>query len=302
MFSRTDVDRFIVPRDSGRALTPTSDVAFPTGSRISPKLALLKLEDPSSGSPGRNRRDSSGLGGTGTSGSADAGGGIPPSPVSFPAGSVRRPSINTIHPFKSSTLSGSLHSPSPAQSLRTQSPLTTIAGSSIARASPLPLTTSAMPRPISFPAASGMSGIVGSPSSMSPVGAGAMTRPSPPYTPSSLLERRSIGAGSASGGSDPSTSVAPGTSAKRYSSTFGHRFSTSTSTPQEDITNFMQAINESQGQPLRHAREASGPDPEAEERALRAGAIPTSQREVGDALRAMQEQFAKSLEGLEGSR
>ncbi|KZV81701.1 hypothetical protein EXIGLDRAFT_703412, partial [Exidia glandulosa HHB12029] len=70
----------------------------------------------------------------------------------------------------------------------------------------------------------------------------------------------------------------------------------------EDITNFMQAINESQGQPLRHAREASGPDPEAEERALRAGAIPTSQREVGDALRAMQEQFAKSLEGLEGSR
>lgn len=297
---RTDIDRIILPKEQGRSSTPNSDIVFPSGSGVSPKLAVMRLEDREP--PIRTRRDSSSPGvGSSSSGVAglqlDRTGTSADAPQTSPGFPARRTSINAIHPFKSGTLSGSIHSPSPAQSLRTQSPLTTIAASTMsARGTP------GVSRPISFPVASGIGvGLVESPTSPNLV-SGYSTRPSPPYAPSSLVERRSIGAGSASGGSDPSTSLAgptTGTSAKRFSSTFGNRYSTPPSAD-ADLSGFVQAIDERQ--PLRHAREASGPDPAAEERALRAGAMRTSQREVRDTLKEMHEKFAKSLEGLEGRR
>ncbi|KAL4063866.1 autophagy-related protein 13-domain-containing protein [Scleroderma citrinum] len=98
---------------------------------------------------------------------------LPSAPGPLP---IRKPGITTVHPFRSSTLSSgspSIHSPSP--SLRQPSPL------SGGGAPPsLPARPSAQTSPNS------------SRVPPSPIGAGASTRPSPPFAPSSLSDRRSL--------------------------------------------------------------------------------------------------------------
>lgn len=142
---------------------------------------------PPSGIAARLRKES-----TGSSRGAD----LPSAPSPLP---IRRPSINPVHPFKSSTLSSgsatSHHSPSP--SLRQASPLATVGLPS------RPLQTS--PTSSRVPP--------------SPIGIG--NRPSPPFPPSSLGERRSPASGD---GDDPSRSQVPVPVRKRYSSSFGHRY------------------------------------------------------------------------------
>ena len=140
----------------------------------------------------------------------------PPQESSSAAGAlpIRRPPINPVHPFKSSTLSSgspSLHSPSP--SLRQYSPLST--GPSL----PSRPTHSQLSR--------------GQPPS--PIGAGAKLpspiaphRPSPPFAPSSLGDRRSLASVEGVGGTGtPASDGSPKPNAKRYSSTFGHRYTAS---------------------------------------------------------------------------
>ncbi|EJD41889.1 hypothetical protein AURDEDRAFT_115310 [Auricularia subglabra TFB-10046 SS5] len=331
LVSRAELDRFLVnaPGSQGSVAFPSSSqpqssqpqqfgsVPSQHGSGLSPKLAMLKLDDAGSV---RSRRDSAGTGVGGLpmerAASADV---ASPSPVH------RRPSINAIHPFKSGTLSGSFQA---ASSLRQNSPLPTItASSTMSRATPSPLTPARPSYPIT------VQGLSSSPSSVSPVGTGftrpsppgaaaassagitrpsppnpGMSRPSPPYTPSSLAERRSLGGASSS--SDPSTSLPHGAqpstsySHRRISSTFSHRYSTppvaapSSSHPTDDLGAFVQAIDSRE--PLRHAREVS--ENATDERALRAGAIPTTQGEVRDQLAAMHAQFHASLEGIEQRR
>ncbi|KAL4079882.1 autophagy-related protein 13-domain-containing protein [Scleroderma yunnanense] len=135
---------------------------------------------------------------------------LPSAPGPLP---IRKPGITTVHPFRSSTLSSgspSIHSPSP--SLRQPSPL------SGGGAPPsLPARPSAQTSPNS------------SRVPPSPIGAGASTRPSPPFAPSSLSDRRSL---ASADGVDPgdaatNTSSSKVPTRKRYSSSFGHRYAAS---------------------------------------------------------------------------
>ncbi|KAF8509522.1 autophagy-related protein 13-domain-containing protein [Hysterangium stoloniferum] len=121
---------------------------------------------------------------------------------------IRRPSINTIHPFKSSTLSSTPHSHS-SSSLRQQSPLLPTGPSLPSRPSlppmssspstrvPVPSTSSSSPRPPAYP-----------PLPASPF---PSSRPSPPF----VASRPS-----------PPTLLPPSTG-RRYSSSFGHRYTES---------------------------------------------------------------------------
>ncbi|THH16071.1 hypothetical protein EW146_g4509 [Bondarzewia mesenterica] len=133
---------------------------------------------------------------TGSSRGAD----LPSSPGALP---IRRPVLNPLNPFKSSTLSSgspSLHSPSP--SLRQSSPLSAALPSRPTHTSPA--SSRVPPSPIGI----GMSKISSSP--VTPL------RPSPPMQPGSLGDRRSLA--SNEGGS------LTGETRKRYSSSFGHRY------------------------------------------------------------------------------
>ncbi|KAH0828819.1 autophagy-related protein 13-domain-containing protein [Lanmaoa asiatica] len=114
---------------------------------------------------------------------------------------IRRPNINPVHPFKSSTLSSgspSIHSPSP--SIRQPSPLT----SGVALPSLPARPTQTSPNSSRVPP--------------SPIG---VNRPSPPFAPSSLVDRRSLASAE---GEDTSPRLPH---RKRYSSSFGHRYATS---------------------------------------------------------------------------
>ncbi|KIK78786.1 hypothetical protein PAXRUDRAFT_834443 [Paxillus rubicundulus Ve08.2h10] len=114
---------------------------------------------------------------------------------------IRRPNINPVHPFKSSTLSSgspSIHSPSP--SLRQPSPLTS--GATLPGLPSRPTQTS--PNSSRVPP--------------SPIG---VSRPSPPFAPSSLGDRRSL---ASTEGEDTSPRIP---TRKRYSSSFGHRYAAS---------------------------------------------------------------------------
>ncbi|KAG6371055.1 autophagy-related protein 13-domain-containing protein [Boletus reticuloceps] len=114
---------------------------------------------------------------------------------------IRRPNINHVHPFKSSTLSSgspSIHSPSP--SLRQPSPL----ASGVALPSLPSRPTQTSPNSSRVPP--------------SPIG---VNRPSPPFAASSLGDRRSLASAE---GEDSSPRLPP---RKRYSSSFGHRYATS---------------------------------------------------------------------------
>jgi len=114
---------------------------------------------------------------------------------------IRRPNINPVHPFKSSTLSSgspSIHSPSP--SLRQPSPL----ASGVVLPSLPSRPTQTSPNSSRVPP--------------SPIG---VNRPSPPFLASSLGDRRSLASAE---GEDSSPRLPP---RKRYSSSFGHRYATS---------------------------------------------------------------------------
>ena len=144
--------------------------------------------------------------------------------VAFPS---RRPSLNTIHPFKSGSLvsTGSPHSPAP--SLRHGSPLPTIPARMPTTYDSRTLTGAGPSQP--FPISPGQ--MMRSPSS--PV---APLRPSPPFAPSSFdREKRfsasGIGSGAGSGAlpSSGESASAAGEQGgaprrKRYSSSFGHRY------------------------------------------------------------------------------
>ena len=140
---------------------------------------------------------------------------------------IRRPSINPVHPFKASTLSSGSPSPyhhhshpshpSPSPSLRQSSPLSSPALSA------RPVQTSPTLSRVPLPSATAPG-----------VGVG---RPSPPFSPSSLGDRRSVvsaESGDPDRERDPhapspsprtaSTTMMPGHHRKRYSSSFGHRY------------------------------------------------------------------------------
>lgn len=119
---------------------------------------------------------------------------------------IRRPQLNPLNPFKASTLSSgspSLHSPSP--SLRQASPLPARGpGAAVVPSSPrVP-----PPSPSSYGRLSS-----------SPI---APLRPSPPFQPGSLGDRRSLN--STDGGGSGSMGGGGGEARKRYSSSFGHRY------------------------------------------------------------------------------
>ncbi|KII85697.1 hypothetical protein PLICRDRAFT_45046 [Plicaturopsis crispa FD-325 SS-3] len=260
---------------------------------------------PASGIAARLRKES-----TGSARGAD----LPSSPGPQ---QIRRPNLNVVHPFKSSTLSSSpsLHSPSP--SLRQPSPLSSIP-----------------PRPAQ-----------GSPNS-SRVPPSPM-RPSPPtsvpFAPSSLGDRRSITS------AEDEPKMPP---RKRYSSSFGHRYANSggaasqgsdgsgerresdrigsasflsTNTDDDDISAFVQDIDarkplslardpsvERQGQS--HDRDRTLGRTSSEQRtggvadaggtASRregsgsTGPMLTNESEIDERLRQMKETFLASLDGL----
>ncbi|KAH7890632.1 autophagy-related protein 13-domain-containing protein [Phlebopus sp. FC_14] len=182
--SRTPTN--VVPSGSTSALSITS--SRPEGSTAWSKDEGL----PPSSLAARLRRES--ISTTGRS-SVD----LPSAPGALP---IRRPSINPVHPFKSSTLSSgspSIHSPSP--SLRQPSPLST--GVALPSLPSRPVQTS--PNSSRVPP--------------SPIAPG---RPSPPFAPSSLGDRRSL---TSAEGEDSSPSRPP--PRKRYSSSFGHRYAAS---------------------------------------------------------------------------
>ncbi|KIJ16059.1 hypothetical protein PAXINDRAFT_168678 [Paxillus involutus ATCC 200175] len=146
---------------------------------------------PLSGPMARIRRES-----TSTTGRSSLD--LPSAPGPLP---IRRPNINPVHPFKSSTLSSgspSIHSPSP--SLRQPSPLTS--GAALPGLPSRPTQTS--PNSSRVPP--------------SPIG---VSRPSPPFAPSSLGDRRSLASAE---GEDTSPRIP---TRKRYSSSFGHRYAAS---------------------------------------------------------------------------
>lgn len=118
---------------------------------------------------------------------------------------IRRPQLNPLNPFKASTLSSgspSLHSPSP--SLRQASPLPARGPSAAAG----PSSPRVPPSPTSYGRLSS-----------SPI---APLRPSPPFHPGSLGDRRSLN--STDGGGSGSMGGGGGENRKRYSSSFGHRY------------------------------------------------------------------------------
>lgn len=168
---------------------------------------------------------------------------------------IRRPPLNTVNPFKSSTLSSSPSLNSPSLSLRQSSPfsgpLPIRQPSNLPPLPPLSNVTSSptrdrggpgLPSPISGPGTSGSLGLGGGGMSMgSGVGAGRMSsspvtplRPSPPFqpgslgggAPGSLGDRRSLASNEGISGSPGvgSLGTGAGSAPKRYSSSFGHRY------------------------------------------------------------------------------
>ncbi|KAH8103421.1 autophagy-related protein 13-domain-containing protein [Cristinia sonorae] len=303
---------------SGANTTVSASVASDTSSRQGAASVGSREESlPVSALAARLRKESFGLGrGMDTSTAAGA---LP----------IRRPPLNPVHPFKSSTLSSgspSLHSPSP--SLRHQSPLST--GPSLPS------------RPTHSPKASR-----GQQQPPSPIGAGmnlpspiTSHRPSPPLAPSSLGDRRSLASveGAASGGT-PDASPRPG-GGKRYSSSFNHRFASSggaasdgsagsaakdgervitstsylsTTTDDDDISAFVQDIDSRK--PLNRAQEHEGPHlvrgPALPTSASNSDALPSRQRTmsvpgpmlttataVDEKLKQMNDAFLSSLQGF----
>ncbi|KAH7915511.1 autophagy-related protein 13-domain-containing protein [Hygrophoropsis aurantiaca] len=234
---------------------------------------------------------------------------LPASPSPLP---IRRPNINPVHPFKASTLSSgspSLHSPSP--SLRQPSPLATGVPSLPSR----PVQTS--PNSSRVPP--------------SPIG--MANRPSPPFAPSSLGDRRSL----ASAEGDDSSSPKP-PQRKRYSSSFGHRYAGSggagsdrsggsrerregeragstsflgANNDDDEISIFVQeiatrkplgSIRRSPGGEDGHAAaERTGNDSDGSRRSS-IGPMLTTEADVDERLKHMNEMFLASLEGLGGNR
>ncbi|KIJ60811.1 hypothetical protein HYDPIDRAFT_97800 [Hydnomerulius pinastri MD-312] len=189
------------PRNAALPMSRTSTNMVTGGSTSALSVASSRQEGsttwskdeghPLSGLAARVRKES-------TSTTARSSMDLPSAPGPLP---IRRPNINPVHPFKSSTLSSgspSIHSPSP--SLRQPSPLST--GTALPTLPGRPTQTS--PNSSRVPP--------------SPIG---ITRPSPPFAPSSLGDRRSLA--SAEGG-ESSPGHPP---RKRYSSSFGHRYAAS---------------------------------------------------------------------------
>ena len=148
---------------------------------------------------------------------------LPPLPI-------RKPNITTPHPFRSSTLSSgspSIRSPSP--SLRRPSPLS--AGGAALLSLPARPSAQTSPNSSRVPP-SPIGGGAGASYGVGIGGGAGSSRPSPPFAPSSLSDRRSLtsadGVSTAVGdtGGDANTSPKIATR-KRYSSSFGHRYAAS---------------------------------------------------------------------------
>ncbi|KAJ3966918.1 autophagy-related protein 13-domain-containing protein [Lentinula raphanica] len=166
---------------------------------------------------------------TSTSGFAGATGiSAPSTSLSSSPMHMRRPGLNTVHPFKSNTLAGAGNVASSSSSPRVTSGLSGVAGSALGSGavSSSPHGAGAGTGLASLSSLSNLSNLPRRPSSPS-----SLNRPSPPshtsYTPSS------VGAVSTSGVPPATAPSATGTEEiavpprKRYSSSFGHRYSSS---------------------------------------------------------------------------
>ncbi|KAF9238206.1 hypothetical protein BU15DRAFT_47979 [Melanogaster broomeanus] len=185
-----------VSRTSTNMATAGSTSALSiTSSRQEGSTAWSKEEGASlPGAAARIRRES-----TSTTGRSSLD--LPSAPGPLP---IRKPHINHINPFKSSTLSSgspSIHSPSPSH--RQPSPLAT---------------GTALPSLPSRPTQTSPNSSRVQPPPISPI---VMSRPSPPFAPSSLGDRRSLASAE---GEDTSPRLP---TRKRYSSSFGHRYAAS---------------------------------------------------------------------------
>ncbi|KAK7689353.1 hypothetical protein QCA50_007144 [Cerrena zonata] len=251
------------------------------------------------------------------------------SPSPSPAGAVPIRNRPQIQPFKSGALSSgspSLHSPSP--SVRQQSPLTSggAAGSNLPSRPPLsPISSRAPPSPISI------GGKV--PLSSTP------HRPSPPYAPSSLGDRRSLASaeGAQLSGTPAESSPASRRSAKRYSSSFGHRYAAtggagsegsagsgardqdrppsasflSVNTDDDDISAFVQDIDSRKPLGSQRDHQSQLPSTESDEppistagpsrpRAMSLG--PTTKVDFDEEMKEMNDKFMAALAGISSSR
>ncbi|KZT02810.1 uncharacterized protein LAESUDRAFT_738508 [Laetiporus sulphureus 93-53] len=229
--SSSVADRFVVPPAVGSRTT-----TFTTVSGSSPRLqsvalpSVRRLSNPgpgAAGSPSGISDGSSSRHGAGSVASRDdavsamaarlrresigrsRGPDLPSIPGPLP---IRRSPITNVHPFKASTISPSpsLHSPSP--SLRQYSPLSSTPGGS---------GPSLPSRPVQMSPAASRAGPMSARLPSSPV---TPFRPSPPFAPSSLGDRRSLVSAE---GVSISGSESPRMGGKRYSSSFGHRYAAS---------------------------------------------------------------------------
>ncbi|EAU86589.2 hypothetical protein CC1G_07785 [Coprinopsis cinerea okayama7 len=253
--SASIAERFILPArtpsnppssgaGTGTAPTPVRNIPQPPRQLASGDFAGVPNQSPSGLAISRLRKESLGSSPSSSLSGRDLPMGIPfattnpslsslsssPSSGGLP---IRRPSINPVHPFKSNTVSSASGS-SPSLSIRqagitSGSPLSTGITGSHSRSSSISGVTS---RPPPSPIGIGLPG-------------GADSRPSPPlshFSPSSLdVVKRPGTSGSAgsagSGERDRRVSLGVGASPddgrvavpprKRYSSSFGHRFTNS---------------------------------------------------------------------------
>ncbi|KAG7440201.1 uncharacterized protein BT62DRAFT_938268 [Guyanagaster necrorhizus] len=296
-------DRFVLPSSS----RPQSLISgSPRNVPLPPGSTSGSLTDNSSRPPSglslaaRLRRES-----TGRSGSAD----LPSAPLA-----IRRPNINPVHPFKSNTLvsaspsGGSLGGSSASFGGGVAGSLSSVGIANLPALGPTRSPT--MNR---------------APAPLSPIG--LASRPSPPFAPSSLRSEES---------DSPKPPLIP--PRKRYSSSFGHRYAPSlgagsdgsgsanekvgsasflsTNTDDDEISTFVQDIDARKPLSGRHRLHSQSPrqafpvlpPPQKEEGGLLLkqeaisppGAMLTSEGEVDEKLRKMNEAFLASLEGLGG--
>lgn len=304
---------------SAGAAGSVSGMSDGSSSRQGASISSRDETQPVSALAARFRRGSLGSGRSGD---------IASSPGPMP---IRRPPVNPVYPFKSSTLSSgspSFHSPSP--SLRQHSPLGSLPGG-----------PSLPSRPTHTSPTSSRLGISVAPGpSRTPSSPVTSIRPSPPFAPSSLGERRSLASAE---GVLPGVAESP-MSGKRYSSSFGMRYAAtggagsdgstestakegervagasflSTHTDDDDISAFVKDIDTRR--PLIGVREHStpeGPRDRGEEGSNapqvaggplrhRTMSMPapmlTTASDVDERLREMSEAFNTSLRGLGARR
>ncbi|KAK0493578.1 autophagy-related protein 13-domain-containing protein [Armillaria luteobubalina] len=301
--STSIADRFVLPSSSSR---PQSIISgSPRNIPLPPGSTSGSFTDNSSRPPSglslaaRLRKES-----TGPSSTAD----LPSAPLA-----IRRPSINPVHPFKTNTLASA--SPSGGSLGGSSASFGGGVGGSLSSVGIANLPTLGTTRSPTMNR---------QPAPLSPIG--LATRPSPPFAPSSLRSEES---------DSPKLPPPP---RKRYSSSFGHRYAPSlgagsegsgsgnekvgsasflsTNTDDDEISTFVQDIDARKPLSGRHRLHSQSPRqafpelprPQKDEGGLLLkqetisppGAMLTSEGEVDEKLRKMNETFLASLEGLGG--